>query len=307
MKYYFLLQYRRIIRGIKNFGLNPYAGIGVSLLSFFLFSMFMFKKISAAPYLYVCVAIFFIYSRESEIRNQFLKTIFPKNKLLLVRMVENVLIALPFLIFLVVKKQRLPAFVLFGFSILFSFYNNPGLRLHYTIPSPFSKKPYEFTTGFRSMYWLLILLYTVTGYALVYHNPNLGIVCLMGVFLLCSSFYSHLDPIFYVWIHAQPARLFLRQKIKTALLYGSWLGLPILIVLVFFYPAQAILMIIFFMVGLLYISVTVLSVYINFPVRMTITQNLQLYMGILFPPALLIIIPIFYFQAVRRLKEYFPC
>jgi len=142
---------------------------------------------------------------------------------------------------------------------------------------------------------------------LVYHNPNLGMVCLLGIFLLCSSFYSHLDPIFYVWIHAEPAGLFLRKKIKTALLYSSWLTLPVLMMLVFFYPAQAILMIISFMVGLLYISMAVLSVYTNFPARMTIIQKFQSYMGILYPPALLFVIPNFYFQAVRRLKEYFPC
>src|SRR5450755_1272744 len=100
MKYYFLLQFKRLKRDIKSFGIDPYAGIGLFLLSFILISISLFNKLQEAAYLYSSLAIVLIYFLGSETRNQFLQSIFLKNKFLIVRLVENVICAIPFSTFL---------------------------------------------------------------------------------------------------------------------------------------------------------------------------------------------------------------
>jgi hypothetical protein len=121
------------------------------------------------------------------------------------------------------------------------------------------------------------------------------------------TFYSHLDPIFYVWIHAQSAKIFLRRKITTAIFYSLFLSLPIAFLLIVFYPGNIVLILLVLFIGLAYLILSVVYVYVCFPVKTTRSQNLQYVAGIFIPPLLLLIIPNFYFQAVRRLKDYLQC
>jgi hypothetical protein len=201
----------------------------------------------------------------------------------------------------------LPAGLLLLSAALLSFYRRAGPPLNFIVPSPFSKRPYEFTTGFRSQYWMLILIYIVAGISVYHHNLNLGLFSLLSVFFLCMSFYSHLDPVFYVWIHAQSARQFLKEKIKTAFLYSLFLGLPVFLVLMLANPSQIILVSAIFLLCFCYVLLNVLSVYVQFPGRMTISQYFLLYGGVFFPPVLLFVLPYFYLEAVRRLKDYLLC
>jgi hypothetical protein len=307
MKYYFLLQFKRLKREIKSFGLDPHAGIAVFFISFILISISLFKKIQAAPYIYSFLSLGIVFSLSNESRNQFLRSIFFKRKFQSVRMIENFLCVLPFSIFLLTKREFVLAMTLLMAAFLLSLYNRIGFRKKNSIPSPFSKKPFEFTTGFRSLYWMLAIIYGVCGLSVYYHNPNLGIVSLLSVFFLCMSFYSHLDPVFYVWIHAKSPQNFLKEKIRTAVYYSIYLAGPVFFILIFFNPRQFYLVLITAVVGWGYITLSVLSVYVNYPVRMRVSHYFFLYAGIFFPPALLFVIPVFYVQATQKLKEYLPC
>jgi hypothetical protein len=285
----------------------PYAGILLFFLSFILISISFFKKLPAPSYIYSALALGVVYLQSNESRNQFLRSIFFRKKFLMVRLIENILCALPFSIFLVVRAEWIMALVLLFSSLLLSRYNKSGFTLTFYIPSPFSKRPYEFTTGFRSMYWLLAIIYCIAGISVYYHNLNLGFVTLLSLYFLCMSFYAHLDPIFYVWIHAKSPENFLKEKIKTAIFYSLFLSLPVFLLLILFNPGQFYQALIVLGVGSGYIMLSVLAVYVNFPARMTISHYFIFYFGILFPPALLFAIPFFYIQATQRLKAYLPC
>jgi hypothetical protein len=307
MKYYFLLQFKRLKREIKGFGVDPYAGIAIFILSFILISISFFKKFQAAAFIYGGLALGTVFLMSNKSRNEYLRSIFFHKKFVVLRIIENILCALPFSVFLVIKKEFMVASLLLISSILLSFYGGGGFRLNFSVPSPFSKRPYEFTTGFRSMYWLLALIYSVSGLSVYYHNPNLGILSFLSVFFLCMSFYSHLDPIFYVWIHAKSPENFLKGKIKTALRYSLYLTLPVLFLLIVSRPRTIYWLLITLAVGLCYVTLSVLSVYVNFPVKMRVSHFVLLYIGIFFPPALIGVLPYFYIQATQRLKEYLPC
>ncbi len=306
MEYYFKLQYWRLKREIKSFGINPYAGIFFYFLLFIVFSELIFKKISLAPYIYPFISLIFTYTLGEESRNGFLKMIFPKNGYLRIRLYENLLCAIPFSIFLVFKNQYLLSILTLVLSSILSLLNT-GIRVKFQVPSPFSKHPYEFTVGFRRFYLFILGIYLLTFIAIYYNNLNLGLFSLLLIYLLCMVFYSHLDPVFYVWIHARSPKIFLINKIKTALLYGFCLSLIIVIPLIFFYKNEIQIIIITSVIGIFYIISGVLAVYVNYPKQMTVSQQLQLSFGILIPPLLLLVIPNFYSQAINRLKPYLKC
>ncbi len=179
--------------------------------------------------------------------------------------------------------------------------------IKFQIPSPFSKRPYEFTIGFRRFYLFIFGIYSLTFISIYYNNLNLGLFSLILIYLLCLTFYSHLDPIFYVWIHAQSPNVFLMNKIKTALIYSFCLSLLIVLPLTYFYKNEIQVILITLVVGIFYLIAGVFAVYVNYPKRMTLSQQLQLCFGILFPPILILVILNFYSQATNRLKPYLKC
>lgn len=306
MKYHFSLQYLRFKRDCKSVGINPYLGIGVVVCSFIIFSEIIFKKISYSSLLYLLTALIIVSTFGEEIRNQFLKSIFPPIKFRKLRLLENLFAAAPFSIFLVLENHYLLAIITLALSGMLSLFNKMALK-GIQIPSPFSKNPYEFTVGFRRNYVFILTIYSVAFLSVYYHNFILGLLSLLGMFLLCLTFYSVEDPIYYVWIHSQSSKVFLRNKIRIALRYSFSLGLVIVLPLVCFYYFRIGLILLTLTVGLLYVVLGILAVYVNFPSKRTVSQNIQFYFAICIPPFLLFVIPNMYYQSIRRLKEYLEC
>lgn len=307
MRYYFKLQLKLSIRALKNNYENPWFLIIILFVAFIVSSAAFLNNVPNAPYFYLLLETGVILSLSSKKRNQFLSSIFLKKKYIVLRIIENILVALPFILSLVYKKLYWLSLINLILCLLLSFYNIPGLKSYSAIPSPFSKRPYEFTTGFRRTYWLIIITYCLAIYSITQHDLILSMASLLGVFIICVTFYSHLDPIFYVWIHAQSAKVFLGKKITTAIIYSLLLSLPVIVLFVIFYPNNLPTIFLILTTGILYIVLSVVYVYVNFPVKTTQSQNLQYIAGLLFPPLTILIIPNFYSQAVRRLKDYLLC
>ncbi len=306
MKYHFKLQYLRFKRDCTSAGINPFLGLGFVVCAFVIISELIFKKINYSPLLYLLTALIIISTFGEEIRNQFLKSIFPPIKCRKLRLLENLLAAAPFSIFLVFENHYLIAILTLVLSSILSLYNKMGFT-GFQIPSPFSKNPYEFTVGFRRNYIFILAIYAVAFISIYYHNFILGLLSLLSIFLLCLTFYSVEDPIYYVWIHSQSSKVFLGNKIRVALRYSFFLSLIILLTLICFYSFQIGLVLLTLTVGLLYIVLGILAVYVNFPSKRTYSQNIQFYFSILMPLLLLLVIPNMYYQAIRRLKEYLKC
>ncbi len=224
MKEYFKLQFRRQIRSIKDLKLDPAIGMTIGMLVFIWISWLIFKKVYYPALFYSFLSLVLTSTLGERSRNEFLKNTFFRKHYYLVRILENILCATPFSIYLLVMGNWIIAVLLILLSAGLAFLNGVA-RPSLVIPSPFSKRPFEFTTGFRKTYMLVIMLIAVSFISIFYHNVNLGVVCLMGLFLLCITYYTGREPMFYVWIHAQSPRQFLREKIKTGMLYGFLLSL----------------------------------------------------------------------------------
>lgn len=303
MKFYFALQCKRLLRSFQSWGMNPYLGILLAVGAFILISTQFYNRISYWQYGYPLLAILPAYSLGNGKRNQFLKTLFTKNAYLTLRAVENFLVAIPFAVFLLIKQQWLPTLPTLVICLLMSFYNNVG-RSAFVIPSPFYKKPFEFTIGFRKNYLLITVLYILGYIALSFDNFNLGMLVLLVLTLVCMNFYATAEPEFYVWVHALTPKQFLMSKIKTALTYSVFTCLPVVIPYLVWYPFKAYIPVIILFVGMLYVITIIVSKYVDYPHQIKLLPTLKISLGMIFPPALFLLIPHFYRQSVKKLNAY---
>jgi hypothetical protein len=303
MKEYFTLQFRRALRIIRDFGINPWLGFVVGAFVFFYMSLIIFQKISYPQYFYSFLSLIFIFPLGDKSRNEFLKIIFTRKKYFYTRLIENLISVTPFFFFLLFKAQYTTGFIAILLSALLSLFNMAG-RASFVIPSPFSKRPFEFTTGFRRTWWLLFILLIITVISIVNRNFNLGMFCLICEFLVFTTYYPGQEPIFYVWIYAATPEKFLKEKIRTALKYSFLTSLFIAVPISYFFPAHILLVALTMLIGLLFVVLIVVGIYSNYPVHLRPTQIFLILLAIAFPPFLLYVIPNLYLQSVRRLNPY---
>jgi len=301
MNYYFRLQFRRAIRAITGLGINPFLGLIIASGVFIWMSIIVFKKVNYPQYFYSFLSLVFINTLGNKSRNDFLKIAFFRKNYFFIRVFENLIYSTPFILFLIYKGQYLIALITIVISSLLSLITFLG-KSALVIPTPFSRRPYEFPIGFRRTYLLLIILIIISFISIFEHNFNLGIVCLFGMFLVCLTYYSEQEPVFYVWIYARSPQVFLREKIKTALYFSFLLSLFIAIPLICFNTPNTYQVALVIVIGLLDLVLMVVGIYSNYPARLNLIQNIQIASAIVFPPFLLFVIPNLYAQAIRRLN-----
>lgn len=302
MKYYLKLQFTLLNRHIRAFGLPPWAGFFLGLLGFLGLSFYLFKRVDFAEYVYVAVALFLVLQHGNARRNGFLKTCYTPLAYRRIRLVENGLIALPFIAFLAFKQ------CFFGMGILatgaiIAFWIDVSRNFQLWLPTPFSRTPFEFLVGFRASILLILLAYFLTVMAWKVDNFNLGLFSLLLVFLLSLGYYGKPEDRFYVWIYKVGPKAFLRHKLQTALWHSSILAAPITLSLLVFYPENLWIILAVQLLGYLYLSCMVLAKYLNFPHQINLAQSIVIGISFTFPPLLLALIPFYYTKSLQKLKE----
>ena len=288
-------------RQITEFGINPVLFYSFLPVVFIVFSIYLFNTTKFAEYIYILIAISLTVRLSEKDRNDFLISCFKARFYYVIRIVENLIVLLPFLIFLICKTAFLSASVLLLFSIVFAFVNFRN-KFHFTIPTPFYKQPFESIVGFRKIFWGFLVSYLLTFISIAVHNFNLGIFSLLQAFLLCISFYTNTETPFYVWIYSSAPKNFLLKKMKLALLHSTLLITPIIISICFIYPANISTIFAFLVLGYLYLITVVFGKYSAFPEKMNLLQTLLIGLSISFPPSLIILIPYFYLQSIKKLS-----
>ena len=302
MRYYFSLQFKMLNRHLTDFGLLPVAGYLISLLTFIGISVFLFSKTEYAEYIYIVVALSLLLKFSETDRNRFLKSSFNVNDYYKMRITENVLLALPFAAFLLAKTFFLPAALLM-ITCVFLVIVNFKSTLNFTIPTPFSKKPFEFIAGFRNTFYIIIFALFLIFMAITADNFNLGIFALILILLIFMTYYANLENEYYVWIYSLSPNEFLFHKIKIAIMNSTILCLPVIASLGIFFPGNIGVIAGFQCLGYLYLITVILAKYSDFPNKMNLPQVLVIAFSISFPPLLLGVIPFFYFKSITRLKE----
>jgi len=288
-------------------GSRPIVGYLLALFMFLIFigfSMLMlFSKLTYILYIYALVPLFFM-SKLSEIkRNNFLKICFGNGRYKKIRILENLIIALPFVIFLIYKQQFYLTIFLITITILIALLNFKT-PYNITIPTPFYKKPFEFTVGFRNTFFMFFIAYGLAVIAVTVDNFNLGIFSLMLIFLTILTYYLQPENEYFVWSYYFTPAKFLIEKIKIAFLFSLYLCLPILFLLSIFYFEHIGILFFCTFLGYLYLTTLILAKYSAYPNEMDLVQAIITVICIIFPPMLIVIIPFFASKSVNKLKEF---
>ena len=301
MKEYFQLQIKILNRRMIDFGLPVLIGYAILPVVFVLLSNYLFEKTEFANYVYGLFALIFISKLSEPKRNDFLKSIFNTYNYKKLRIVENIIYCLPFTLFLIYKKQFVFSITLNLFVIctmLFNFSTN----LNAVIPTPFSKKPFEFTAGFRKSFYIFPIAYFLTYISVSVGNFNLGIFSMLLIGIICFSYYSKIENDYFVWNYNLSPKEFLIEKTKTCLLFFTFLILPIIITLGFSFISQIDILIVFILLCYAYLITIIFAKYSSFPNDMSISQGILIGLSLVFPPILILFIPLFYSQSIKKLN-----
>lgn len=301
MKEYFHLQFKILNRRLIDFGIPLLLAYTLVPITFFLCSQYLFEKTDFANFIYGFLALHFVLKLSNPKRNDFLKSILNNKKFRALRILENIIYCLPFSLFLAYKSQFLFAFALNLLVILLSLIN---LTLHFniTIPTPFGKKPFEYTVGFRNTFFVFPIAYFLTYMSIAVGNFNLGIFSILLIGITCFSYYSKMENDYFVWNFNLTSKDFLIEKTKTSLTYFTLLSLPISIALGISFINEIAILIIFLLLCYTYLTAIVFAKYSAFPNEISMSQGILLALSLLFPPMLLIVLPHFYSQSIKTLN-----
>ena len=300
MKEYFVLQYRITNRKLTDFGIKPFISYPLFLTGFTALSIYLFKKTEFAGYIYILIALSFIIKLSETKRNDFFKICFAENYIR-IRIIENIIVSLPFIFFLIYASTFALIIILILLSGLLALVNFE-ISYNLTIPTPFYKKPFEFTVGFRNTFYLLFISYGLTFVAVSINNFNLGLFALLFMLLIILSYYTKPENEFFVWSYSLTAINFLKEKMKTAFVFSTFLALPIIISLSVSFFNHIQILLLFTLFYYLSLFTVIAAKYSAYPQEMNLPRLILLISGFLFPPLFFIITPYFFIQSVNRLK-----
>jgi hypothetical protein len=302
MKEYFALQFTMTNRRFRDAGVVPIFAYFILTTGFYILSTFLFKTTEFAVYIYPFLYINFIGRLSETQRCEFLTVCFGDNQFKKIRIAENLICALPFISFLLYKQLIIPILFIFLVTIILALLNFRA-KFNYTVYSPFTKRPFEFTTGFRNTFLLFIVAYVLVIIAASVNNFNLGIFSLMIVFGSSFSFYLSTENEYFVWSYNLNPRNFLINKIKTAVLYSSALAIPIVVFLSFYFQQSIGLLLIFLLIGWGWLICTIVIKYSSYPNEINIPNGILLALCLTLPPMLVILTPLLFYKAGKRLKN----
>lgn len=301
MKEYLLLQYYMTNRKLRDAGILPMVAYLLIALTFSILSYYLFQQSIYAHYIYTLLALAFLYPLSETKRCEFLNICFGDKLYKSIRMVENAILVLPFTVVLFLNSQYILAAVLLSLALLMAF-NTYNTILQFTIPTPFGSKPYEFALGFRNTFYVCVITYCLAVVSVIVGNFNLGVFALLLLFAVTLGYYSTPEPEYYVWQHSHTPKGFLLMKYSTAIKQATLLTLPVLLILCIAYYSNIQYILMFQLLGYIYLGTNIAAKYAVYPNQMNIPQGIILALGFCFPPALIIVLPYFISRAMSRLQ-----
>ena len=301
MSYYWTLQYRRVNRWLRYWGVSPFWAYFLIPILLYFFVKLIYYKTEYAPYLVSLIFTSMVMPLSEKKRNNFLKSIYNKASFIKLRLIENMALAIPFSIYMCTNALQVINLLPLTIAAALAFYNNQN-SISTKIPTPFSKYPFEFTVGFRYYWPIIILLYLLLFIGIYVNNFNLCIVVYAGLFLVTTSFYNRIESYFFLWIHTHTPINFLNSKIRIGILYSlitSTLGLFSLMI---FFPKMAWLSLLITVIGTGYTSLAVVIKYTQYPRQFNLLNFIALMISIGFPFILFITIPFYYKKAISTLN-----
>lgn len=303
-KHYFNLHFHLTNRKLKDSGFHPIFAYSFGCTVFLVLSYLLFDLSHYARYIYLLPLFFVLNLLSAKKRNDFLKSTFKTKDYKTIRLTENALLALPFVIVsLFFKEFYFPILaLLLSFLLSFVVVNS---RNSFVFPTPFWKHPFEFVVGFRKSLLFIIGTYIVLIFGIYVGNFALAIFSLPLTFLIILSYIAVLENVYFVWVYNKSASKFLTYKIKVFVLYSSLLIVLQSIALISFFPSNSLIIISITLLLIIVSGLAVIVKYSVFPVEINIPEVLLIIASIIFPPLLILTFPYFYLKAKTNLNSLF--
>lgn len=288
-------------RKLLEMGVNPFVGYVVGIAGFILISEYLYLKTEFAKYAIMLVALTLLVKTSEINRNGFLLMVFGNKKSRVIRIIENLILCLPFSVLLIYHTEFWESVLLISASVFlagFSFTAN----YNFTLPTPFYKRPFEFTVGFRNTFYIFPIAYLLTIIAISVNNLNLGIFALLLVFIVTFTFYLKPENEYFIWSFSSSSARFLLIKSVTAAWYSAFLVLPPGIALCVFYPSEIATILMFLFLGFTFLWTIILAKYSTYPNEINLPEGILIAVCIYFPPLLLFLVSFFYIKSIRKLN-----
>ncbi len=288
-------------RKMKDAGVEPLLGYLLGLVGFVLVSEYIFQKSEFAKYFVILASLSVLFRLTDKNRINFLRSTFGDKVKNRIRLFENAILCLPFIAVLLSHSFFTESAALFLASMvlaLVSFESNAS----FTIPTPFSKRPFEFAVGFRKSLAIILMSYAIMPISIRVDNLNLGIFSMALITFVALNFYTKPEPKYYVWAHASSPRTFVINKVLVASAHLSILVAPVFITLLAFFPTQFDVILFYSGLSFLFLWTIILAKYSAFPREIGLSEGIIIAMSIYFSPLLVALIPYFYIKSINKLK-----
>lgn len=303
MKYYFTLQLKIAKRSVEEWGLPFWLAGGLLMgLMVLLYSVAQ-RFPQYALYGIVYLGLSMLLTNSTTDRINFLKSVFPQNTYIKIRIIEHTIILSPLLLVSVICSFWWSGLLLIAFIPLFAFWS--GVEISGTrIPTPFTRFPFEFIILFRKMWFFYLLLYGIAIIGIVVSNFNLGIVMLALMCLISLQAYDEQEPTHVLWNYSMSISTFLKHKIIRGVSQLSLLILPLSISLCVFFPTHIHWVLIVWGGGSLLVVLSILMKYASYPRKINILDGFIIALFAVFPLLTLAIFPYYYKKANKNLKQH---
>ena len=299
---YFRLQFRLLNRQFNEAGvpafLWPPAAVAIYVALYFVMKQYP----TWGTYAVVLSNFQYLFLLSDFKRNDFLKANCSTGHYYAIRILENLLVSLGTLALCLLLGHYLLGGFLLVFGAVFLFLPTAAIWRR-SMPTPFARKPFEFSIGFRKTWLLLLLLYAIGFVGLGVGNINLA---LFGLFCICGCsalYYQEPEPLLMHWNQNRRPLPFLRYKMWRGMVQLSMLLTPLLLGLALFHPAELYKGAIVWGLGLFLVPFMVCLKYAVRPRRFNATEATMVALCVTFYPLILAIIPYYYFKAVANLKR----
>ncbi len=304
MNYYFLVLYRTVKRSVEDAGCPMPIGVVVLFFVFFiLYRVLLSVPENIASYVIAGVDIYILLLISSSLRNDFLKSIFEKNKYFLIRFFENTISTCGLIIISTLLNYWIV--VLWQFLLIFLFTFNSVLFLpKIVILTPFKKYSFEFIIFFRRFWIGLSVFYFLAVAGLYYNNFNLTVAALFTLLLLSLSAYDIIEGEYIIWNSRTSPVRFIQNKIKTGVLNIVILGLPIILPLLGLFNDSFWFIILVLLIIFALLVLIIFMKYALFPCRMGVIEVLVLTAAVAIPGLILIIYHYYFKKAKINLSKF---
>jgi hypothetical protein len=298
ISHYLSLQWKLIQRQIIDFGLPLSITLVGAPILFFVLSTAIYYRTDYSGIILIALCFSWQLKISNSKRIEFLKLHYKLSSFLKIRMTENLLVFLPFSIVLAIHTNWLYLATAFMLTILLVFYKQRRL-FHFSLPTPFHKKPFEFIIGIRTYYAFYPICSALLLIAYKVANPNLAFVALALTSLSSLLFYQLLEPTFWIWIHANNTKEFLSNKVKTAVVQHIILIAPLTIICVLLFPVHWYFGLAILLMSAVYLSLTVIAKYANYPNQISVIDGILVGISMFIP----ILLPFTFYYFLKKSRQ----